>query len=214
MKYLQDFNTFKLRKINENIDGYELPFRVDLRESITTTPEEVLGVIDAKELDIVDSLHLDPEKINLKMPLEDFVKLPEFSETLRNLDLKIGDVEKTTDFQTFLSKPMAYLCIYPSGTSDLQNPTKLMIQIWEEETKTWSKIRLFDVEDDFVKFYDELSSKTVEITKNGENYIYKTNNSGNNWVMAVPKDGEPASLNYEEMWKLMDSKDIKVKVLH
>jgi hypothetical protein len=86
--------------------------------------------------------------------------------------------------------------------------------VWDASTKMWSPMRLFDIQDDFNKFYDELSSKTVEITKNDETYIYKTNNSGNNWTLAVPKEGASANLNWQEMWDMMNAKDIKVKVLH
>lgn len=212
MKYLQDFYSYKAMK--ENIDGYELPFRVDLRESISTTPEELLNVIDAKELDVCSELILNPEEIDLRIELEQFIKTQEFLYSIKKLELTIGDVEKTTDFQTFLSVPMTYVCIYPSGSSNLQDPTMLLVQVWEASTKTWSKIRMFDVEDDFSKFYNELSSKTVEITKGGQTYIYKTDNSGNNWTLAVPKEGAESSINYQQMWDMMDSKDIKVKVLH
>jgi len=214
MKYLQDFYSFKAKRIVENIDGYELPFRVDLRESISTSPDEVLNVIDAKELDLCDELVLNPEEIDLRTELEQFVQNQQFLESIEKLDLKIGDVEKTSDFQTFLSVPMCYVCLYPSGSSDLQDPIMLLVQVWDASTKTWSNMRLFDVEDDFNKFYDELSSKTVEITRDGQTCIYKTTNSGNNWTLAVPKEGFPSSMDHEEMWKLMDAKDIKVKVLH
>lgn len=212
MRYLKDFQKFK--KIKESIDGYELPFRIDLKESITTSPKDALDAVDAVELDIYQELNIDPEEVDIKMDLESFVEAPQVLSALSRSEIRIGDVEKTEDSETFLSTPMIYVCLYDKASSDLQHPNYLLLQLWQEETKNRTPIALYKVKDDFKKFYDKLSSKVVELEVEGEKLIYKTDNSGNNWTVQIPKDGFKSEMTNKEMWEMMHDKNIKVKVLH
>lgn len=212
MRFLKDFKTFK--KIKESIDGYELPFRIDLKESITTSPKDVLDAVDATEADIYQELNINPEEVDLKIDLESFVESTQVLEALTRSEMRIGDVEKTEDSETFLSTPMIYVCLYDKASSDLQHPKYLLVQLWQKETKNRTPITLYKIKDDFKKFYDKLSSKVVELEINDEKLIYKTDNSGNNWTVQIPKEGFKSEMSNKEMWEMMQDKNIKVKVLH
>lgn len=212
MKYFKDFQSFK--KLSESIDGYELPFRIDLKESITTDIKDLLSSIGAEELDLCNELHINPEEIDLRIDLENFVESDLVLDSLSKLELRLGDVEKTSDSQTFLSAPIFYVCLYSKGSSDLENPSHVFIQQWQNETKNRTHIKMYKVQDNFLKFYDRLSSKTVEVEIDNKKLIYKTDNSGNNWTLQIPVDGYENNITSQEMWDLMKDKNVKVKVLY
>ena len=46
----------------------------------------------------------------------------------------------------------------------------------------WEDVKLYKVNDEVKKFYDKLTSKTIEILDGDENYIYQTSN-GNEWTL-------------------------------
>ena len=68
------------------------------------------------------------------------------------------------------------------------------------------------------KFYDKLSSKTIEIfdKNSGKNYIYSTSNSGNDWELKNlnDEDGEfKRFLHNDELKKLVSNDNIKVSIM-
>lgn len=50
--------------------------------------------------------------------------------------------------------------------------------------RKWNDIELYEINSDIRRFYDGLSTRTIEIYDNKENnYIYITSNSGENWIL-------------------------------
>ena len=49
--------------------------------------------------------------------------------------------------------------------------------MWDEDKMEWTNVKLFKVNGDVKRFYDILSSKTIELFHNDSNYIYKTSNT-------------------------------------
>ena len=80
----------------------------------------------------------------------------------------------------------------------------------------WLKgYKLFKVKDDVKKFYDKLTSRTIEIIDGDQNYIYLTSN-GNEWVMQNREkinDIYKDTFRKEELEDLIRVKKIKINVI-
>lgn len=59
----------------------------------------------------------------------------------------------------------------------------MVIQTKYRNKPNWESIKMYKVNDNIRNFYDKLSSRTIEITKGGKNYIYRTSNAGNDWSL-------------------------------
>ena len=210
MKFLKTLEKYK--KIRESIDGYTLPFRIDLKESISTTSQELLDGIQAQEEDIMAFFYLDEDTIDLSVDLDNFVQYTQFLQTLQNLDLRMGDVESTENIENFLNVKLKYVNLYQQKASDLSEPIYIIMQFYNDFTKHWNNIQLYKIEGNFANFYELLTSKTVEIEKESKTYIYSTHNSGMNWTLMNPTDEKETTISKDDMWQLMQG-DIKVKVI-
>ena len=106
--------------------------------------------------------------------------------------------------------------IYNIKASELMNPDFLLIQTWNETLNKWNDVKLFKVNDDIKKFYDKLSSKTIEIEVNDDTYIYRTSNSGNNWELQNLNDSTDMFkrfLNRAELQTILKGKEIKLTII-
>lgn len=210
MKFLKTIENYK--KIKESIEGYVLPFRIDLKESINVTSKQLLDAIQAQEEDIMAFFYLDEDTIDLNVDLDNFVQYTEFLQTMKNLDLRMGDVESTENIENFLNVKLKYVNLYPNKSSDLSEPIYILTQFYNDSTKNWNQIQLYKITGDFANFYETLTSKTVELEKDKKTYIYSTHNSGNNWTLLNPTNEIETTISKEDMWQLMQG-DIKIKVL-
>ena len=105
--------------------------------------------------------------------------------------------------------------IYKSNSSELENPVYLLIELWDDNTMEWTNVRLFKVNSDVKKFYDILSSKTVELFDGEKNYIYKTSNT-NDWELQNLLDETTLFkrfLTSEELVDLLKNSEIKSRIL-
>ena len=74
---------------------------------------------------------------------------------------------------------------------------------------------MYKVNDDVKKFYDKLTSRTIEITDADQNYIYQTSN-GNEWVLQnVDKENDTfkKSFRKEELQELLRDKKVSVNII-
>ena len=78
-----------------------------------------------------------------------------------------------------------------------------------------NKYILYKVNDEVKKFYDKLTSKTIEILDGDENYIYQTSN-GNEWTLQnIDKinDIYQKTFRREELQDLLSDRNVKVNIL-
>jgi hypothetical protein len=89
--------------------------------------------------------------------------------------------------------------IYGQEQNELENPIYIIFQVWNESLKRWEDVKLYKVGGDVKKFYDKLSSKTIELidTVSGENYIYNTSNS-NEWIL---QNSEKENDTYKKVFR-------------
>lgn len=171
MKYIRSFNVYKE---SIHIDKYQ-----DILESLNIWHDILLSSINAELVDIHDVLKL-PKDSNLNI---DFLSNSiEFLNSLSSIGLKKSQITNTDDLQTFLNKPCKFILIYDLSSNELENPEFILFQSYNETLKIWEESKLYKIKDDIKKFFDKLTSKTIEIIDNDIKYIYTTSN-GNEWLL-------------------------------
>ena len=105
--------------------------------------------------------------------------------------------------------------IYDINSNELENPVYLLMQIWNDTIDKWQDVKLYKVNDDVKKFYDKLTSRTIEIVDGDQTYIYTTSN-GNEWILQnsdKENDIYKKSFRKEELEDLVRDKKIKINVI-
>ena len=209
MKWIKQFKQFK-----ESLQ-IDLTFNsIDIMESLNIWQDILLKSISAEPVDIFDTLKLSGD-LKSKLDLDTLSDLVEFLNSLSSIGLKKSPLQNTTDYQTFLNKPCKFMFIYDFNANELENPEYLAFQSWNDTLKKWDETKLFKVKDDVKKFYDKLTSKTIEILDGSENYIYSTSN-GNDWELQnIDKENDVYTkiLRKEELQKILDESKITLNII-
>ena len=209
MKWIKQFKQFK-----ESLQ-IDLTFNsIDIMESLNIWQDILLKSISAEPVDIFDTLKLSND-LKSKLDLDTLSDLVEFLNSLSSIGLKKSPLQNTTDYQTFLNKPCKFMFIYDFNANELENPEYLAFQSWNDTLKKWDETKLFKVKDDVKKFYDKLTSKTIEILDGSENYIYSTSNC-NDWELQnIDKENDVYTkiLRKEELQKILDESKITLNII-
>ena len=224
MKYLKKYTTYK-----ESI-MVDLMFQntFELLESLNILHDTLLSSIGGEELNIYDTFYLPSEEYEGKLDLDILVNHVKFINSLSSIALKKSSLQHSDDYSTFINKPCKFMFIYDINKNELENPDYLLFQSWEEEPEgksetpnetlgKWNDVQLFKVNDDVKKFYDKLSSRTIELidTESGKNYIYNVSN-GNEWVLqnlTEENDVYKKVFRKEELKDFLTGRNIKVNIL-
>ena len=81
--------------------------------------------------------------------------------------------------------------------------------------KEWEPTKLYKVTEDIKKFFDKLTSRTIEIIDGDTNFIYTTSN-GNDWELQnleSETDDYKRSFRKEEWQELLDNKKVKLNII-
>jgi hypothetical protein len=209
MKYLKTYNTYlESIKLDSEIEKI-----IDITESLSVIDDHLLSSILAEEKQIYDEFNylVDSGK-NIEFIIND----DDFIRELSKLGYKPSEIENTDDFQTFIDKTIKFCLIRKKEDNELNNPEFILIQTWNETTSKWEDVRLYKVNDDINKFYNKLTSKTVEFVINDINFIYKTSNSGNNWELQNT-DNETSDfkriLTKDEIKLLAKKNNLKITII-
>jgi hypothetical protein len=211
MKYLKKYKQYK-----ESI-VIDLQFQrvEDLLESLNIWHDALLTAIDAEEVDIFDTFKLPTDVFSDKLDLEFLSDNIEFINSLSSIALKKSELKNSDDFQTFLNKPCKFMFIFDINSNELENPVYLLFQTWNESLSKWEDVKSYKVRDNAQKFYDKLTSRTIEITDGDENYIYTTSN-GNEWVLQnsdKENDIYQKTFRKEELQDLLKERNVKINVI-
>jgi len=186
----------------------------DVLESLTIWHDALLNSIRAEEKDIFSTLKLSDD-FRDRLNFDDIHDSVEFINSLSSIALKKSTVENSEDYQTFLNKPCKFMFLYDINSNELENPQFLLFQTWNDTTSTWESLKLYKINDDVKKFYDKLTSRTIEITDGDQNYIYQTSN-GNEWVLQnsdKENDIYKKTFRREELQNLLKDKNVTVNIL-
>lgn len=208
MKWIKSFKNYKESLlINIEISGS------DVMESLNMLEDVLLNSIDAKEVDLFDTLKVDKNLLNNKLDLDDLFNNVDFINSLTSLSLKKSNLEDTNSYQTFLTRPSKFMFIYGNNQNELENPIYILFQI--KDGDQWQQTKLYKIGNDIKRFYDKLSSRTIEIVDGDENYIYTTSN-GNDWELQNSNKANDIYKNNfrkEEIMKLIDDRNLKLNFI-
>ncbi len=211
MKKIKTYNQFKESLV------IDLTFQrvEDLLESLTVWHDALLSSVGAEELNIFDTLKLPEQEFTTNLDLDFLSDSIEFINSLSSLALKKSELKNSDDYQTFLNKPCKFMFVYDINSNELENPVYLMMQVWNDTLDKWQEVKLYKVNDDVKKFYDKLTSRTIEIVDGDQNYIYTTSN-GNEWVLQnsdKENDIYKKVFRKEELEELVKDKKIRINVI-
>jgi hypothetical protein len=188
---------------------------VDLMESLNIWHDILLNSINAEEVDMFDTLKLPSDSFKDSLDLDYLFNNVEFINSLSSLALKKSQLEDTETYQTFLNKPCKFMFIYGQEQNELENPIYIMFQVWNDSLNKWSDSKLYKVNSDVKRFYDKLSSKTIEVVDGDENYIYTTSN-GSDWELQnsdKANDIYKNNFRKEELQSLLDERKVKLNII-
>ena len=151
-----------------------------LFEKVITNPETLLDSIKAKEVLSGDVFDINTDNYtDIKNLYDDDV----FNQKVQKSGYKKEKLELSREYETFLKNTLIikFFLMFKENQSELEKPKYIFIQM--KEAGKWGKIGLYKVGDQMKNFYDLLTNKTIEITQNGKNFIYKTTNGGNDWTL-------------------------------
>lgn len=208
MKWLQNFFQYK-----ESLKIDTSYSKIDLMESLNIWQDVLLNSINAEQVDIYSTLNLD--KSTSIIDIDILFDSTEFINSLSSVGLKKAQLQNTDDYQTFINKPCKFFLIYNIDSNELENPNYIVFQIWNQSLKNWEDLKLFKVNDNIQKFYDKLTSRTIEILDGDQNYIYVTSN-GNDWQLQnleSENDIYTRVLRKEELQKILDERKITLNII-
>lgn len=177
MRVIKSYNKFK-----ESLVIDLMMSSVDILESMNIWHDVLLSAISAEEKDIFDTLKLPKDFYQERLDLNFLSDNIEFINSLSSLGLKKSQVQVSDDYETFLNKPCKWMFIYDISSNELENPIYLLFQSWNNSIGKWEDVKLYSIYENIQRFYDKLSSKTIEVNDGDENYIYKTTNK-NEWTL-------------------------------
>lgn len=211
MKYLKSYKIYK----ESILIDLSLSTVGDLLESLTIWHDALLGAVGAEELNIFDTLKLPVDEFKDKLDFEFLQDNVEFINSLSSIAIKKSTLQNSEEYQTFLNKPCKFMFLYDINSNELENPVYLLFQVWNESIKKWDDVKLYKINDDVKKFYDKLTSRTIEIVDGDQNYIYQTSN-GNEWVLQnVDKENDiyKKTFRKEELQEMLASKSVTVNII-
>jgi hypothetical protein len=211
MRKIKTYNQFKESLV------IDLGFQniEDLLESLTIWHDALLSSIGAEELDIFDTFKLPKDDFSRNLDLDFLSDNIEFINSLSSLALKKSSLENSDDYQTFLNKPCRFMFIYDINSNELENPIYLLFQIWNDTSDNWQVVKLYKVNDDAKKFYDKMTSRTIEIVDGDQNYIYETSN-GNEWILQnsdKENDVYKKTFRKEELQDFLKDRKVSINII-
>jgi len=210
MRVIKSYNKFK-----ESLVIDLMMSSVDILESMNIWHDVLLSAISAEEKDIFDTLKLPKDFYQGRLTLDFLSNNIEFINSLSSLGLKKSPVQNTEEYQTFVNKPCKWMFIYDISSNELENPLYITFQVWNETIKDWEDVKLFKINGDVKKFYDKLSSKTIEVTDGDENYIYITSD-GNTWELQnLDKENDVYKRFFrkDELQSLLNDRKVTVSII-
>jgi hypothetical protein len=209
MLYLKPYKKY-LESIESSV------FITNILESLNVVYDDLLASISAEKKEIFEELRLSKDIFldNLH-DLEFLSENVDFINSLSSLGLKISEVKNSNDFSTFLIKPCRFMFIYDINSNELENPVYILIQIWIDNLNVWSDVSLYKISGNVNRFYDKLTSKTIEVIEGDQKWIYQTSN-GNEWLLQnIEQENDIYQLEFrkEFFMNLLDERKPEVSII-
>lgn len=210
MKYIKYYKKFK-----ESIHVDLSIINVDINESLGVFYENILKSIGAEEQDIFGTFNLPKDDFVDKLNLDLLTNNPEFINSLSSVGLKKSNVFNTQDFETFINKPSRFVLIYRVEANELENPSYIIFQSYNQTIDKWEDTKLYKVTGDIKSFYDKLSSKIIEVEDGDDKYIYNSSNN-NEWILQNTEKENDTYKKYfrkDEFENLINDRKVKINII-
>jgi hypothetical protein len=187
----------------------------DLLESLTIWHDALLSAIGAEELNIFDTLKLPSDDFSSKLDLDLLHDNVEFINSLSSIALKKSQLENSDNYQTFLNKPCKFMFLFDINSNELENPVYILMQVYNDTVKKWDEVKIYKINEDIRRFYDKLTSRTIEIVDVDQNYIYNSYNA-NEWTLQdknKENDIYKSVFRKEELQELLKDRNIKINII-
>jgi hypothetical protein len=104
--------------------------------------------------------------------------------------------------------------LYGIEKNELENPEYILLQTWDNKLEKWNFVKLYKIGDDINKFYNKLSSKTIEISDGDTKYIYTTSDVSD-WQLQSGQSNDTYKkvLRKEELEEILNDKKAKVNII-
>lgn len=198
MRRLRSYKSFLESNMATDILNFSSPIQtsiIDINESLNLFYENILKSIGAEEVDIYDVFKLPKHDFNNKLDLDNLNNNVNFINSLSSIGLKNSSLQSTDDLETFVDKPCRFVMIYRIEANELENPDFILFQSWYDTLDKWDNTKVYKITGDIKGFYDKLSSKVIEITHNGKNYIYQSSNK-NEWTLQNVEEADDTFQKY------------------
>jgi hypothetical protein len=177
--------------------------------------DELLDVINNNQLDLIKTFNLDGKNVTEKDNISKLYSDSQFNKNLDKKKLKKGKLQDTKDSETLLDDNyvLRFFFVYDKDSIELEEPKYILVQYYNKSSNEVSEILLFDNDESINKFYEMLTDKTIEIQRGKKEYVYQTNNSGNNWELKNPnqvKGKFKDELDADQVDDLLKDKKIKL----
>ena len=210
MKFIKKYSDY-LESLQVDL-SYQV---IDLMESLNIWHDVLLSSIGAEQVDIFKIFSLPEDEFINKLDIEFLSNSNEFLNSIASIGLKKSQIQNSDDYQTFVNKPCRFMLIYDVNSNELENPEYILFQTWIETLKKWEDAKLYKINDDIKKFFDKLTSRTIEIMDGDQNFIYVTTN-GNDWELqnlAKENDTYKRFFRKEELQQILDDKKVKLNII-
>jgi len=209
---------FRILNFNQFLFESLIFTNIEILESLVTSTDKLLKLIDAKEVNLFDTFNLDRDNFDADFDIYNLYDNKEFNIFLNENKLKKDDIESTEDYETFLDNvyDVRFFSIHKLEQSELEKPQYIILQSKAKEENEWNPVRCYTVNNDMRKFYDEMTSKTIELIDNDKSFIYKTSNSGTDWVLQNIQDKTDKFKEYlsnEEIKRILIDSSIKMTII-
>ena len=209
---MKNYNIF----IFESIEMIEIFNDADILESIVTDSDALLKSIEAEEVNLSKTFHLNLEKIPTHYNIEELFNSDEFNKQLKKLNFKKNELETTEETETFIEDTIniKFFSIYDKNSSELEQPKYIIYQD-KDKSKKWTNVKCYKVNANMNGFYNKLTNKSVEIKKGDKTYIYQTNNSGNDWILQSQEENDKfkKDMNNDDIKAILIDDDVSITIL-
>ncbi len=206
-----------LKKYKQYLESLQIDLSIqdiDIMESLNIWHDVLLSSVGAEQVDIFKIFTL-PQEFSENLDIDFLSDNIEFINSISSIGLKKSSIQNTDDFETFINKPCKFMMIYDINSNELENPEYMIFQTWNETIKKWDDAKLYKITDDIKKFFDKLTSRTIEILDADQNFIYVTTN-GNDWELQnLDKENDiyKRFLTKEELQSLLDDRNVKLNIV-
>lgn len=210
---ISNYNIFlfeNLVKDMEDIENNELVADAEILESIVVDSDVLMSNVNAEPVEFTgEPFNFNIQKYDNNYTLEQLRDNPDFNDNLSKKELFVSELNNTKDYDTFIIDDIKYMLIHKRENKQLNKLEKLSDPLYVIfQTKDiggeWKRenIKVYKINGNFSNFYKKLSSKTIEIIKGENKYIYVSN--GKNWIL---KNIENKDIIFKDV---MSNDEIKV----